>query len=411
MTTAPGTVIYDSHPVRSRLRETRLLLIQEGEWGEAITGRLQVVSLSHSPSYEAVSYTWGDRSDERTVYVDGHALRISANLESAFRHLRSSTAPRALWADAVCINQKDTRERSEQVELMRDIYAHCTGVLVWLGGVQGAQPREHDHTTPCRWITGCTPIDESWTVSSSLKMYYRLPFALRHSVKIDNVLGAYCLIGLLAGNSHINSTDIMFLDNTDAFHRIVEELHGLMASAWWTRLWVVQEIVLPPKATLHYGQFVASWDLFAHAARNYERHSKTCCEGHYASLHYHDIRHIEHFSRTITELDELRREWQTILGRRAWWSGARPALISLRRLLWQFRPREVSDPRDKVFSLLTLVQDWGGRDPMRPDYNLDITAVYRLTVQKSIAQDRSLLILMGSTEKTMVGLPSWLPDW
>jgi hypothetical protein len=43
------------------------------------------------------------------------------------------TGPRRIWIDAVCINQQDLRERSQQVSIMRDIYRSARDVVVWLG--------------------------------------------------------------------------------------------------------------------------------------------------------------------------------------------------------------------------------------------------------------------------------------
>lgn len=38
-----------------------------------------------------------------------------------------------MWADAVCINQKDLEERSHQVALMGDIYSGAGEIFIWLG--------------------------------------------------------------------------------------------------------------------------------------------------------------------------------------------------------------------------------------------------------------------------------------
>lgn len=47
-----------------------------------------------------------------------------------------------LWVDAICINQEDREERSRQVQLMAQIHANASCVVVWLeeattaGGLQ-----------------------------------------------------------------------------------------------------------------------------------------------------------------------------------------------------------------------------------------------------------------------------------
>jgi len=38
-----------------------------------------------------------------------------------------------MWADAMCINQNDNEERSQQVMLMQTIFNNAIGVHAWLG--------------------------------------------------------------------------------------------------------------------------------------------------------------------------------------------------------------------------------------------------------------------------------------
>lgn len=52
---------------------------------------------------------------------------------AALRHLRQPDDERVLWADAVCINQKDIVERGHQVAIMSPVYTSTTEVSVWLG--------------------------------------------------------------------------------------------------------------------------------------------------------------------------------------------------------------------------------------------------------------------------------------
>lgn len=41
--------------------------------------------------------------------------------------------PKFLWADAISINQRDLKERNDQVQLMRRIYNEASSLIVWLG--------------------------------------------------------------------------------------------------------------------------------------------------------------------------------------------------------------------------------------------------------------------------------------
>jgi hypothetical protein len=64
--------------------------------------------------------------------VNGQHFLIRKNLFNALLHLRLKR-PRALWIDAICINQADIQERNAQVSLMAFIYRRATRVVVWLG--------------------------------------------------------------------------------------------------------------------------------------------------------------------------------------------------------------------------------------------------------------------------------------
>ncbi|KAI0805557.1 heterokaryon incompatibility protein-domain-containing protein [Xylaria sp. FL0064] len=91
-------------------------------------------------SFEALSYVWGVPSwwRRRTVLVactdqGGKSiwswLKIGVNLDAALRDLRYQDRPRALWCDAICINQGDIDERNQQVKRMADIYSQASRVV------------------------------------------------------------------------------------------------------------------------------------------------------------------------------------------------------------------------------------------------------------------------------------------
>jgi hypothetical protein len=58
---------------------------------------------------------------------------VTRNLDAALRQLRHSLEARIMWIDAVCINQEDPKERSEQVNKMKSIYQKASRVAIWLG--------------------------------------------------------------------------------------------------------------------------------------------------------------------------------------------------------------------------------------------------------------------------------------
>ncbi|TVY39650.1 Heterokaryon incompatibility protein 6,OR allele [Lachnellula subtilissima] len=108
---------------------------------EPLRCQLRTVSLDNLPPHEAISYAWGEPIFSREILVDGGLkLGITSSLEDALQrtcwdNLRRGrlSLTRILWADAICINQQDVDERSQQVQLMREIYQDASQVLVWLG--------------------------------------------------------------------------------------------------------------------------------------------------------------------------------------------------------------------------------------------------------------------------------------
>jgi hypothetical protein len=91
------------------------------------------VSFGDIPKYEALSYKWDD-SKSKEINVGTTRVPIQRNLWNALDLLRRETGQvRVLWADALCINQKDTEERNQQVARMGFIYKRAKMVHVWLG--------------------------------------------------------------------------------------------------------------------------------------------------------------------------------------------------------------------------------------------------------------------------------------
>jgi hypothetical protein len=76
--------------------------------------------------------------------VNSHTIMITSSLAAAIRHIRATGLPHilnALWADAVCINQRDTSgEREHQVQLMGSIYATAALTISWLGPASETSP-------------------------------------------------------------------------------------------------------------------------------------------------------------------------------------------------------------------------------------------------------------------------------
>jgi hypothetical protein len=77
-----------------------------------------------------------DRS--ANIKLNDQSFPVTPNLLAALQQLRlnqgkNGESKRKLWIDAICINKSNKSEKSQQVMLMKDIYANASNVLIWTG--------------------------------------------------------------------------------------------------------------------------------------------------------------------------------------------------------------------------------------------------------------------------------------
>lgn len=132
---------FPYQPLDDSQSEIRLITILPEDLNDEIKCSIHHASLMTCPSYHALSYVWGDGSSghhqKTTLQLDGVEISATKNLLDALRQLRHSIAgggeQLCVWIDALCINQADVAERSQQVSMMRDIYSSAERVIIWLG--------------------------------------------------------------------------------------------------------------------------------------------------------------------------------------------------------------------------------------------------------------------------------------
>lgn len=102
--------------------------------------RLEICHVSRDSSlrYTAVSYTWGNQQPTKTIRLNGKLFHVRPNLLSCLYYLSKARHNAELgwdwiWVDAICINQQNDKEKSEQVGLMDRTYSDAQMVSLWLG--------------------------------------------------------------------------------------------------------------------------------------------------------------------------------------------------------------------------------------------------------------------------------------
>jgi hypothetical protein len=123
---------------------------------------VKTACLDDNPSYDALSYTWGNpitvyqnenEADQQRklfeqscqVLCDRKPMSVTRNLHEAL--LATRAIPRQgsykiahgsdradhIWIDALCIHQQDINERNSQVRIMDQIYTKAQMTVIWLG--------------------------------------------------------------------------------------------------------------------------------------------------------------------------------------------------------------------------------------------------------------------------------------
>lgn len=96
---------------------------------------VHLVDLPYTP-YKALSYTWGhaqSMSDVQEIHIDGQPFWIRQNLFDFLNTAAARDECGLFFIDAICINQLDHGERQSQVQEMARIYRNADEVIAWLG--------------------------------------------------------------------------------------------------------------------------------------------------------------------------------------------------------------------------------------------------------------------------------------
>lgn len=348
--TAQSDHVYQYSPLEHG--QIRLLDISHSQEGDDATPHVTIrhCQLENAPEYYALSYTWGKDPPRHAVNVNGKQLYITGQLATALSVLRTQDEYNWLWIDGICINQEDVEEKASQVSLMHKIYNTADAVIVWLGMRDGEIDQAIDYVQDAKQSRWHTSFYESKRMSTLRRLFERSLFQ---------------------------------------------------------RLWVMQEIAYAKDIICFLGERRIPWNILTAVA------SFDLSTSH------------ERFS--ITPLHTASRNGHLEVARRLIESSApRPLLISLAAgvpflpktrsladLLPMCMPLKVSDPRDRVYSLLAIIRE---DTHIEIDYNKSILDVYAQALDHMIRHGSTLDVLLKpwilkQEQDYEAALPSWIPSF
>jgi hypothetical protein len=291
-------------PLRTQ-SNIRLLEILPGHWNSPVVAYFTEIDLAANPvhPYECLSYTWDPLGMEEVMFIDNSEFRVRPNLHNFIKRLRSERAPRALWADAICINQNDDVEKGFQVQRMGDIYRRAFCVLAWVG--------EHGN--------GSEQLFRGWPIQEHSSV--RRLFSKRLSSK------------------------------EQAYRKSIWT--AFLSRKYWTRSWIIQEIALAQYIYVYCGNDSMSWEDLIESrtlvpASN--RHASLIGRGYQVSplaFPGYDIDGIE-FGHDYSDQLHIVRTIR-LQGQRK---------TTLESLIHEFGVMtDCGDPKDKIFAFLAMEND------------------------------------------------------
>jgi len=382
----------------------RLLVLYPAQNHVPLVCTLKTVSLKEKPIYAALSYCWGTDPPQANVYllppefgetysslsgreVAKYSFHIQNNLFRALLQLRKGSCESVvLWVDAVCIDQNNPVEKTQQLGKMVDIYHMAKNVCIWLG-----------------------ESDDDGRSDSAMEFIPKI-------------------------------MDLAVLDRYANDKKQAKQwaaVAELMRDRWFSRRWVVQEISLARSATVHCGKKVVQWVDFADAVSLLVANRESI-------RNLFDFAEWRHGPNTLGEVQSfggnvLLEATSNLFLRTEDGSIVEP-LKNLESLVTSLKTFDASNPRDIIYGLLSIAVDTfrpsmsyqTRRNKNRKervvklevDYRKDAIKVYKDFTEFCVKSSGSLDIicrhwaipvemerpmLEGGRGKEYRKLPSWIP--
>jgi hypothetical protein len=303
--------------------QIRLLSFQSGSGADPIACDYTVHSFSDPLEYIGISYTWGDPTPTHTISIDGQSIRVHKNCFEALWQARHNYPPflgiQHFWIDALCIDQSNVQEKSLQVQAMSKIFGCAARVAVSLGPSDG--------------VTDCLDRDLRNLDRHAKDMALGRP---------DPVIEA----GLADRPSHEAYIDLVFPTLPhDRRERMARSYIALANRTYWSRLWIVQELSAARKIDLLCGLVKYDWEWL----RRFR---------------------LEH-RLGLDDITPMTRAVPFVVNPQVTshaWVGSTLPWTSLTSNLHAFRFLSCSDPRDRIYAILSMLEQPKGLLPLRVDY-------------------------------------------
>ena len=389
---------YQYSPLPKTDKTIRLLcVLPANNIADPLFCQMHQVRLIDKPEYAALSYTWGAPIFDHHLICDGRRLAITAHLDAALRTFRR-TSWCMLWVDAVCIDQTNIPERNHQVSIMKHIYFQATMTFVYLGEAC----LQDEVALGLMWTLGnLAQLSKTYSLAElkNTKPHDRLTPRMRDVlIRFIELKDAGFPTSFPAAST--GTTDSSSAGIPPPTHSAWEAMQSLFSRPWFSRMWIIQEVVMSSDVLMMLGKFCFPWRLVTDSVSAYLDLGLL----HVTKLPNMTVAgQFQESGRVVLSLLKVKHEFPC---------------RSLIKLLGYFRKCYSSDPRDKVYALLGLANDWALHQVVSVDYSKSVEAVHLECAQYLVRNGNGMemLTMAGITGKRIdtdlkPSLPSWVPDW
>lgn len=393
------TVYRHLHAARQQVRLLRLNSAKD--FNAPLRCQLLPTSLWQVPSYEALSYNWGQAPRSKIIELESTPVAVTPNLEIALRYLRKPSAERLLWVDALCINYDDAVDHSKQASILRHIYRNCSTNVVWLGPTV-PEPRDQWPVTGQELARGLNLMrqicgrDMATLENMRDVNHYRKSDEGNHS-GVHEVVEAFHETAAFRRQRGQETYLVDINESTDLYRPFQE-------AEIWNQTWAVQQMAHAPRVVLQAADTTLEWDTLASFLEDKEYSdafhlpwAHGIMEGMVCAM-FEDVETV-HTQRKLTQLDQA-----DAFGEKS----------SLMSVLARFRQTQAADPRDKIYGVLGFLPQ---EHAIQIDYTKTVADVYSETTIALIDANKNLDIIcqnlwyLNSKSSPDMNLPSWVPDF